>query len=126
MVELFPQLENNKEKSQLMNDFYTIHTLIRDNCINATEISYATERFLDDYVKVYPVKSITPYLHCFVSHLSEFRKLHGNFNIFNQQGIEKLNDITTQQFMRNRSTNGSHVDYLNQLMKKRNRIDHYK
>jgi hypothetical protein len=41
----------------------------------------------------------------------------------NQQDIEKLNDITTQQFMR--STNGSHVDYLNQLIKKRNRIDHY-
>ena len=39
-----------------MNDFYTIHTLIRDNCINATEISFTTERFLDDYVKIYPIK----------------------------------------------------------------------
>ena len=107
-----------------MNDFYTIHTLIRDNCINATEISFTTERFLDDYVKIYPIKSITPYLHCFVSHLSEFRKLHGDFNLFNQQGIEKLNEITTQQFMR--STNGNHADFLNQLMKKRNRMDHYK
>jgi hypothetical protein len=41
------------------------------------------EKFKDDYVKVYPVKSITPYLHCFVSHLNEFRKLHGNFDFFN-------------------------------------------
>ena len=106
LIELFPKLDNNKEKSKLMNDFYTIHALIKDNCINATEISFTTERFLDDYVKLYPIKSITPYLHCFVSHLSEFRKLHGDFNLFNQQGIAKLNDITTQQFVR--STNDNH------------------
>ena len=78
---------------------------------------------MKEYTSLYPHR-ITPYLYYFSSHLSEFRKLHGDFKVFNQQGLEKLNDVTTKQTMR--STSHHHNDYLNQLMKRRNRLDHFK
>ncbi len=33
-------------------------------------------------------------------HLHEFVELYGDVNLFNQQGLEKLNDQTTTQFFR--------------------------
>jgi hypothetical protein len=44
-------------------------------------------------------------MHCFVSHLHEFRESHGDFNIYNQQGMEKLNDIITVDYFRKSSKN---------------------
>jgi hypothetical protein len=34
---------------------------------------------------------VTPYIHIFVSHFHEFLELHGDLNLFNQEGLEKLN-----------------------------------
>lgn len=124
LVKLFPMLKDNVAKTHILRNFCVLHTKIRDNRLDQFEIKVLTAAYLDSYLELYHCGSITPYLHCFVSHLHEFRKSYGDFNLFNQQGIEKLNDLTSQQYYR--STNGSHKDYLNQLMKKRNRMDHYK
>jgi hypothetical protein len=67
---------------------------------------------------VYFVEKITPYINTFVHHLHEFVELYGNVKVFNQQGLEKLNDQTTTQFFR--GTNRK--EFLKQLLNKRNRI----
>jgi hypothetical protein len=47
-------------------------------------------------------------------------QLHGDVSLFTMQGLEKLNDFTTQHYFN--STNRQ-TDYLFQLIRKRNRIE---
>jgi len=54
-------------------------------------------------------------------HTSEFIKLHGNVVSFTQQGLEKLNDVTTKQYQH--STNHHDLSALKQVLEKRNRIE---
>ena len=58
-------------------------------------------------------------MHAFA--MPEFMSLHGNVVAFTQQGLEKLNDLTTQHFQRT----SNHRDYeaLKQIMEKWNRIE---
>ena len=43
---------------------------------------------------------ITPYIHVFVSHIPKFLDIHKDINLFNTQGLEKLNDFCTQYYHR--------------------------
>jgi len=72
-------------------------------------------------------KTIGPYLHIWSFHLIELIQIHKNLNIFNTQGLEKLNGFCIQYY--HTSTN-KHVGreetknkYLQQLISKRNRME---
>lgn len=54
-------------------------------------------------------------------HVSEFISLYGNVAMFTQQGLEKLNDLTTIYFQH--STNHHGQDAFRQILEKRNRIE---
>jgi len=54
-------------------------------------------------------------------HIPQFLKLHGNIGIFTQQGLEKLNDLTTKYFQR--SSNHKEMDSLKQILEKQNHLD---
>ena len=58
-------------------------------------------------------------MHAFAMHIPEFIHLYGNLAPFSQQGLEKLNDLTTLDY--HRGTN-HHKDALQQIIKKRNRL----
>ena len=60
-------------------------------------------------------------MHAFAMHTSEFICLHGNIIRFTQQGLEKLNDLTTKYFQR--STNHCKLSSLRQILEKRSRIE---
>ena len=62
---------------------------------------------------------MTPYIHLLTSHIPEMLELHGSLAAFTQQGVEKLNDIITQDYIK--STN--HRDILKQVMLKLNRLE---
>jgi len=49
---------------------------------------------------VYQTKDVTPYIHALLNHVPEFIRLHGNLISFTQQGLEKLNDVSTKEFQR--------------------------
>lgn len=51
-----------------------------------------------------------------------FLKLYGNIGNFNQQGLEKYNDIVSKDYFR--SSNHRGVEALRQIMLKKNRIQH--
>ena len=50
------------------------------------------------FLKQYQTKNITPYVHSFAFHVPEFIAKFSSVCRFNQQGLEKLNDVTTQQY----------------------------
>ena len=126
LVTLFPDIEDVATKNDVIHDFNTIYLKIRDNLIQAEEIEILTSQFIVEYLEAFMISTISPYLHCFVCHMHEFRLLHQDFNLFNQQGLEKLNDITSEQVFkgtnRKRKESGK-ISYLQQLMYKRNRLD---
>jgi hypothetical protein len=121
---LYPNDESFKKRHEIVQNFYTTYCGIRDNVLLVSEIKILTQNFADQFVTLYG-SSLTPYVHCFVSHSHEFRELHGDFNLFNQQGLEKLNDKTTMDYFR--STNRAWFkddhfsNFLVQMMNKRNR-----
>ena len=71
------------------------------------------------YLTVYQTKTVTPYMHSLAMHVCEFIDLKA----FSQQGLQKLNDLTTLHYMR--STNHQHTDEaaLRQLILERNRLE---
>jgi hypothetical protein len=72
-------------------------------------------------------KTIGPYLHIWSFHLIELLQIHKNLNIFNTQGLEKLNGFCIQYY--HTSTNKqvgrdeTKNKYLKQLISKRNRLE---
>ena len=72
------------------------------------------------FTSVYQTKDVTPYIHALGMHVSEFLHLSGNIVMFNQQGLEKLNDLTTKHFQR--ASNHREYDALKQVLEKRNRL----
>ena len=52
------------------------------------------------FFSCYERKDVTPYLHILSAHYHEFKMLSIPIQIYNLQGLEKLNDLTTSQFFR--------------------------
>ena len=73
------------------------------------------------FTSIYQTKDVTPCIYCFAMHVSEFISLYGNVAMFTQQGLEKLNDLTTIYFQH--STNHHGQDALRQILEKWNRIE---
>ena len=111
-----------KKKEKIVTiwfQFWNIYNDVKENLLTPLEIKERTAFWLALFLQVYFAEKITPYIHAFVHHLHEFVELYGDVNLFNQQGLEKLNDQTTTQFFR--GTNKK--EYLKQLLNKRNRME---
>lgn len=111
----FPKI---KDICCLWNEFFTIFLSLKKQTYDLISLENHLFQWLFLFIKCYGSKFITPYMHTFVYHIPEFIRLHGNINLFNLQGLEKLNDISTNNY--HRSSNKSKT-YLNQMIQKRNR-----
>jgi len=118
LCQQFPRLPNNDKINQLWSNFFTIINDINKEDNDYDEINIKTKAWVNNFTSIYQAKDVSPYIHSFAMHIPEFLRLYGNISTFNQQGLEKLNDITTKQFQR--STN---VQALQQILQKRNRIE---
>lgn len=87
--------------------------------INSFE--HKARRWGQDFIDVYHTKHVTPYIHALMNHIGQFMRTHGSILPFTQQGLEKLNDITTKNFFRSSCLR---VEALKQLIEKQNRIEH--
>ena len=77
------------------------------------------QQWIENFISIYQTKDVTPYMHALVMYVPEFLQLHhGNISIFSQQGLEKLNDISTKHFQR--STNHQNEEALKQMLQKAN------
>ena len=54
--------------------------------------------WVTSFTDIYQAKDVTPYMHALAMHMAEFIDLNGGVVKFTQQGLEKLNDVTTKQF----------------------------
>lgn len=75
------------------------------------------------FLKVYQKRHVTPYIHVLVAHVPDLLARFGSIGRFTQQGLEKLNDVTTKTYFR--STNHKKVVALAQIMHKQNRMDYF-
>lgn len=116
----FPALQKAKEKGQLWTDFSLLMTDINKEC-DPDKISRKTKSWVKMFTTTYQSKDVTPYIHALCMHVPEFIKLYGNLLSFTQQGLEKLNDISTKDFQR--ASNHRIEESLKQMLEKRNRIE---
>ena len=86
------------------------------------DIGRETKKWGQLFLRVYESKHVTPYIHIFITHLSQFVEQHKDVNSFNMQGLEKLNDLTTKQYFQ--ATNKKEKEFLKQILNKRNRIEY--
>lgn len=68
---------------------------------------------------------ITPYIHAFVFHIPDFIIRFRKVNLYNVQGLEKLNDLVTNNYHRSTNKQRTEKKYLLQLIKKQNRMEFY-
>ena len=76
--------------------------------------------WFSNFVYIYQIKDVTPYIHALFFHVPEFLIMHNNLNYFNQQGLEKYNDISSKHYFR--ASNHRGVESLKQIFFKKNRL----
>ena len=81
-----------------------------------------TTVWVDLFTSLYQSKDVTPHIHAFAMHVSLFMDIHGNITMFTQQGLEKLNDLTTIHFQR--SSNHRDTEALRQILEKWNHLEY--
>ena len=74
-------------------------------------------RWVTSFTSVYQAKDLTPYMHALAMDMEEFIQLHGSVVKFTQQGLEKLNELTTKHFQR--ATNHHESQSLRKILEKR-------
>jgi hypothetical protein len=100
---LFPsQLKNDSSillLDRIFSEFFVLIKMVKD--FKITEKSLIIEKlknWLKDFLSI--ESTITPYIHIFVIHLSEFLEKFENINHFSMQGLEKLNHISKIHYFR--------------------------
>ena len=100
--EEFPEFSKREEHTTIHRLFHDIFINLKENHYveNIDKLQTATENWRRSFLKVYHPKELTPYMHLFVSHMCYLVKLHGDVDVFNIQGLEKLNDQTSTEYFR--------------------------
>ena len=115
---LFPSLNKRKELQTLWKKFLKLIIDVNDPECNSTDFVCSAKEWVSDFTHIYPTKEVTPYMHAFSMHVSQFMHLHGNVRMFSQQGLEKLNDVCTIHFQQ--SSNHRDIQVLKQILQKWN------
>ncbi len=129
LMKIFKKVNKKHEITRLWKQYWFIHKKLR---INETVkynfiINYSSNFFenscnylLSLFLESYGKERMTPYLHVTCMHLHEMHKLHGNLNYFCNEGLEKLNDLTTHTFFR--STN-KRPTFIKQMLERDARLE---
>lgn len=120
IVSQFPALPKAEQIGQLWTDFFSLISEINKDDCKADELRVDIESWVKLFTTTYQSKDVTPYIHAFLMHVPEFIKLHGNLVSFTQQGLEKLNDVSTKDLQR--ASNHRNIESLRQMLEKRNRL----
>ena len=124
IISLFPAIPKSSNIQELWTSFYDLMkmlTSISHEC-DANAFDQSAKTWVNNFCAVYQTKHVTPYAHALSMHVSRFLQLHGNISQFSEQGLEKVNDLTTKHYLR--STNHREKEALYQLIEKRNRLEY--
>ena len=114
-------MEKSIQLQKLWTTFFELINYLNEPECNSVEFDCRTKTWVRLFTSLYQSKDVTPYMHAFAMHVSQFIDLHGNITMFTQQGLEKLNDLTTIHFQR--SSNHRNTDALRQILEKWNHIE---
>jgi len=126
---IFRKINKKFEVTRVWDQYWFIHKKLRSD--NTTKynflINYSSHFFenscthlLNLFVNCYGKQQMTPYLHVTCIHLHEMHKSHGNLNYFSNEGLEKLNDLSTFSFFR--STN-KRSTFIKQMLERDARLE---
>ncbi len=122
-VPMFPTLNLDNEDF-VWKKFYDIYKKMieypKEN-IDFNILRIELKQWLKFYLIVNPGK-ISPYVHSFVSHCPDMLEKHLNLYMYNQEGMEMLNNFIKIYYIR--CTNKRNK-YLYQIINKRNRIEFF-
>ena len=125
---LFPGFNLEKE-DMVWSNFIQIYEVIRKypdntNLLNMNEFREKLKVWIRDFLLMRSGYAF-PYAHALVWHIPDMLEKHENINLFNQQGLEKLNDFIRIYFFRSTNKKRTKKEYLCQLLDKRNRIEFF-
>jgi hypothetical protein len=118
-------LTEEKNIVSIYNNYYRINQGYT-HCfyIDKTEL---LQKRIDDWAKefnsIFPIKDNTVYIHNLKEHIVKKIETDGDINLWNMQGLEKLNDFTTMEFYR--KTNRKD-DVVQQILNFRSRLEYYR
>ena len=115
-----PNLKNVAALQDVWKEFWRLFTKLQSPG-DISELEEDIKNWVRLFLQLYQTKNITPYIHAFAHHVPEFIKCYGSICKFYQQGLEKLNDVTTQHYLR--GMNHRDLEALAQVMQKRNRLE---
>ena len=87
---LFPALEKKVQLQKLWKTFFELIKYLNESECDHVEFDSRAKLWVDLFTSLYQSKDVTPYMHAFAMHVSQFMDLHGNITMFTQQGLEKL------------------------------------
>ncbi len=126
---IFKKINNKCSITKLWNQYWTIHKKLRVN--KETKFNFLIDfssyffenncnNLLNLFLECYGKERITPYLHATCIHLHEMHKQHGNLNYYCNEGLEKLNDLSTHTFFR--CTN-KRATFIKQMLERDARLE---
>jgi hypothetical protein len=132
LTRIFPELRKAKQFQSVFKQFQNIILRIKTNENLHEEkrnqkLSQDLKYWLTNYLSLQPTEDnkITPYIHAFVFHMPEFIRMHGSINKYNVQGLEKLNDFTTQYYHHCTNKHKKDNSFVKQMLNHRNRTEFF-
>jgi hypothetical protein len=114
----------SKKRKIELNDENNLRNL--DDCdkLELEQLDKQLRSWIFSYVSSTLDTTLSPYLHIFAYHTKEIIELHGNINLYNTQGLERLNSTQTSIYFRqtNKAKLGKST-YIKQLVDNKNRND---
>ncbi len=86
LIKMFPSVKNIHYIDMIWIDFWSIYQRVISNSVVHSKLAEYTYCWLKIFNSVYPKDYITSYIHYFVCHLHEQILLHGDINLYNEQG----------------------------------------
>jgi hypothetical protein len=103
--------EKGMEKRDLFENFNSIYKNMTNNTYNnGDELSIISEKWMNDFLKIYAGAHVTPYMHIFGSHMSLYKI---NLNKYTLQGFERFIGLTKRYYFTKTNRN---KDWLKQLL----------
>ena len=120
---LLPHYKHVKELEKLWRDFIDIIGDLKldfptEESIKQLQIKLQT--WFQQFLHIYQAKDVTTYMHAIYHNIPEFLRLYQNVAFFNQQGMEKYNDIASKDYFQ--SSNHRGICALEQLFLKKQRV----
>jgi len=113
---LFPAHPRKHELKELWSEFFHLINKLKKPDCDPEELEESARAWVRLFISLYQTKDVTPYIHAFAMHVPQFIRLHGNITMFTQQGLEKLNDLSTKYFQR--GSNHREDEALRQMLER--------